>query len=339
MTKRKIAVVLTNLGGPDSLDAVQPFLQNLFSDPAIIRLPALLRLPLAKLIAKKRAPIAREIYQNMGGASPILPNTQAQAQALEMALADLGEVKCFIAMRYWHPFASEVAEQIKAFAPEQIIEVPLYPQFSTSTTDSSHKDLQKALGKAYPVISTCCYFTDSGFIKAQAEKIRPYLQQAQQSGHPVRLLLSAHGLPEKIIRAGDPYQFQCEQTAKAIIAELGYEGDWLNSYQSRVGPLKWIGPSTEDEVERAGHDKVALIVVPIAFVSEHSETLVELDIEYAELAHEKGVPYYGRVPTVGDHPAFIAGLAQMVRQLADGAQGKRLCPQQFGSCACRGFDN
>jgi ferrochelatase len=226
----------------------------------------------------------------MGGASPILPNTQAQAKALEMALADLGEVKCFIAMRYWHPFASEVAEQIKAFAPDQIIEVPLYPQFSTSTTDSSHKDLQKALGKAYPVISTCCYFTDSGFIKAQAEKIRPYLEQAKQSGHPVRLLLSAHGLPEKIIKAGDPYQFQCEQTAKAIIAELGYEGDWLNSYQSRVGPLKWIGPSTEDEVERAGHDKVALIVVPIAFVSEHSETLVELDIEYAELAHEKVCP-------------------------------------------------
>ena len=343
MTTPRIAIVLFNLGGPDNKAAVQPFLQNLFSDPAIIRAPGPIRWLLARLISKRRAPIAREIYQNMGGGSPIVANTQAQAQALEAALGE--GYKCFIAMRYWHPRAAEVVKALNDYQPDQVILLPLYPQFSSTTTQSSLDEFRREVQQVggwlaqhadrITAASPCCYPVEAGFIRAQAALIRPYLEEAAKHGAP-RLLLSSHGLPEKVILAGDPYQWQCEQTAQAIIKELNWPGlDWLNCYQSRVGPLKWIGPSTEDEVARAGADKVPVVLAPIAFVSEHSETLVELDIEYRELAHDKGVPHYGRVPTVAAHPDFIAGLAGLVRQAQSGQMPARCCPPQFGNCPCR----
>jgi ferrochelatase len=329
MTSRT-AIILFNLGGPDTQAAVQPFLQNLFSDPAIIRLPTFLRLPLAKFIAARRAPKAKGIYQQMGGGSPILPNTEAQARALE---AELGAgFKCFIAMRYWHPLAPQTAAEVKAWGADKVVYLPLYPQFSSTTTASSVKDFATLVP---PTHNVCCYPFDDGFITAQAELIRPQLEQAAKYGKP-RLLLSAHGLPEKVIKDGDPYQWQCEQTARAIVAKLNMpELDWLNCYQSRVGPLKWIGPATEQEIERAGHDKVPVVLAPIAFVSEHSETLVELDIEYRELAHEVGVPFYGRVPVVATHPAFIAALATRVRAALAGEAKPRLCPPDYKDCPCR----
>jgi protoporphyrin/coproporphyrin ferrochelatase len=339
----RTAIVLFNLGGPDTQAAVQPFLQNLFSDPAIIRAPAPVRWLLARLISKRRAPIAREIYAKMGGGSPILPNTQAQATALEAALGE--GYKCFIVMRYWHPRAAEAIKQLNAYQPDKLVLLPLYPQFSSTTTQSSLDEFWAEvqaddgwLHANWDEIQTQaprCYPYDEGFITAQADLIRPKLAEASKLGKP-RLLLSAHGLPEKVIKDGDPYQWQCEQTAKAIIAKLNWlELDWVNCYQSRVGPLKWIGPSTDSEIERAGRDKVPVVLAPIAFVSEHSETLVELDIEYAELAHESGVPFYGRVPTVTTHPAFITTLAQRVKNALANNQPPRVCPPEFTNCRCR----
>jgi ferrochelatase len=318
----KTAIVLFNLGGPDSPEAVAPFLRNLFSDPAIIALPWFLRLPLAWTIARGRAPVARDIYAKIGGASPIVRETQVQARALEAALAQGGiAAKAFIAMRYWHPFSDGAARAVKAYNPDKIVLLPLYPQFSTTTTASSLKDWKRAARKAgldTPVAEIHCYPEEPGFITAAAAKIRAALQDAPV-GAGWRLLLSAHGLPQRIIDRGDPYQRQVEQTAAAIMRELAMpELDAIVCYQSRVGRLKWIEPATDAEIRRAGRDGKRVIVAPIAFVSEHSETLVELDIEYRHLAAQSGVPDYRRAATVGDDAAFIAGLAGLVKQALAG---------------------
>ena len=343
----KTAVVLFNLGGPDGPEAVQPFLFNLFNDPAIIGVPQPMRWLLAKLISTRRAPIAREIYAELGGGSPLLPNTEAQAQALEAALVDGTEdsLRVFIAMRYWHPMSDETARAVAAFAPDRVLLLPLYPQYSTTTSASSIKDWSRAAGKAglsAPTTTVCCYPTETGFVAELAERVAKGIAQAAEAGTP-RVLFSAHGLPKKVIARGDPYQWQVEQSAAAVVARLhemvDKDFDWVVCYQSRVGPLEWIGPSTDEEIERGGRDGVPLVVVPIAFVSEHSETLVELDIEYGKLAQEQGVPAYVRVPTVDDGPAFIAGLAGLVRQaLAANSprcsqNGGRLCPDAWRGCA------
>ena len=305
----KIAIILFNLGGPDSLDAVQPFLRNLFSDPAIITLPSWLRLPLARFIASRRTPKAMEIYAKIGGSSPILGQTEAQARALEDALGSEHEWRGYVCMRYWHPMTEAVVRSVKRFAPDRIVLLPLYPQFSTTTTGSSFTAWKAAADFMAPTAEVESYPTEPGFIRASVELIKEGLGKTSGA---TRVLFSAHGLPEKIIKAGDPYQTQVEQTAAAIGEHLGTV-DWSVCYQSRVGPLRWIGPSTESEIRRAAADKVGVVLYPISFVSEHSETLVELDIDYRHLARDAGVPTYIRVPTVGTHPLFIHGLANLVR--------------------------
>ncbi|MEJ0027777.1 MAG: ferrochelatase [Rhizomicrobium sp.] len=335
----KLAIVLFNLGGPDSPDAVEPFLRNLFSDPAILTVPALLRGPLAWFIARRRAPFARAIYAKIGGASPILAETRAQADALDKVLIARGiDAKAFIAMRCWHPFSDEAASQVAAWRPDRIVLLPLYPQFSTTTTGSSFLDWRRAAARQGIVVAStriCCYPTAAGFISAEAELIRRAFADAKP-GVKYRLLLSAHGLPKRTIAKGDPYQWQVERTAKAIVDALGIDDlDWSVCYQSRVGPLEWIGPATDAEIRRAGADGRGVVIAPIAFVSEHSETLVELDIEYAHLAKSCGVADYLRVPTVGTHPDFIAALADLVVRAAEGhatmgeAGG---CPKEFNGC-------
>lgn len=338
---RRIAVVLFNLGGPDRPDAVRPFLFNLFNDKSIIRIPNPFRMILASLISRKRAPEATQIYEEIGGGSPLLPNTMAQADELQSRLGDLGDVRVEIAMRYWHPMSVEAVENVQRFDPDEVVLLPLYPQFSTTTTGSSLRvwgEAAKALGFEKPTRTVCCYPVEQGFIAGYAQKIRDEYQAASEHGSP-RILFSSHGLPESIVRGGDPYQWQCEQTAAAIVDSLAIDGlDWVSCYQSRVGPLKWIGPSTDDEIRRAGQDGVPVVVAPIAFVSEHSETLVELDIEYRALADEQGVPFYGRVPTVGTTGDFIDGLAGLVRKTLAGdrklcsQQGGRLCPSGWRGC-------
>lgn len=331
----KLAVVLFNLGGPDSPEAVEPFLVNLFSDPAVISLPAILRLPLARFIAKKRGPVAREIYAKIGGSSPILPETEAQARALESALRE-HQVKAFIAMRCWKPFTEDAVQAVAAYAPDKIVLLPLYPQYSTTTSQSSLKAWKTAAqkaGLAIPTVEVCCYPKLDGFIEALAALVRETLVKAKPD-LAYRLLLSAHGLPKRVIARGDPYQWQVEQTAAALVRKLGID-DWAICYQSRVGPLEWIGPATDAEIRRAGAEGKALVVIPIAFVSEHSETLVELDIEYAKLAHECGVPHYLRAPTVGVRQEFIAGLADLVLQSVSGTVRLTSCPETFVCCGRR----
>jgi ferrochelatase len=334
----KLAVVLFNLGGPDGPESVKPFLFNLFNDPAIIGLPTIARTPLAALISTTRAKSARANYAVMGGGSPLLGETRAQAVSLEGALTDRlpgVEARCFVAMRYWNPLTAEVAREVTAFAPDEIVLLPLYPQFSTTTSASSLKlwnATYKGPGRARTV---CCYPELDGFIQGYADTI---LRTWEDAGRPpVRLLLSAHGLPEKVIRAGDPYQAQVEATAAAIVSRLPGEWDWQVCYQSRVGPLKWIGPPTEETIRRAGSEGRGVLLAPIAFVSEHVETLVELDHEYAAVGKAAGCPVYLRAPAVGVRENFIDGLASVVeRALGRGgvtdADGGRWCPARWGRC-------
>jgi ferrochelatase len=290
----KLGIILFNLGGPDSPEAVEPFLRNLFSDPAIISLPGLIRKPLARFIARRRAPLARKIYDHIGGRSPILEETQKQARALEQAVSAGGiEARAFVAMRCWHPFSDGTARAVKNFAPDRIVALPLYPQYSTTTSASSFKDWDRAAKKAgllQPLSRICCYPDEPGFIAAAAANIRAAMVDLKP-GLSYRLLLSAHGLPKKVIAGGDPYQWQVERTGRALAAALDFPGqDVTVCYQSRVGPLKWLEPATDTEIRKAGAEGKGVIVAPIAFVSEHSETLVELDIEYAKLARAAGVP-------------------------------------------------
>jgi protoporphyrin/coproporphyrin ferrochelatase len=322
----RIAVVLMNLGGPDRPEAVQPFLANLFSDPAILRLPAVVRLPMARIIAWRRSRVAREIYSKLGGGSPLLANTKAQSRSLEAVLGPAH--RCFVAMRYWHPTSDETAREIADWGVDQIVCLPLYPQFSTTTTASSFAAWRAAAARrniGCPERVVCCYPTDPGFVEALARLIRPMLDAAASHAKPPRLLLTAHGLPKRIVRAGDPYPYHVEATAAAVINALDRkEIDWTVCYQSRVGPVEWIGPSTDDEIRRAGRDGVPIVVAPISFVSEHSETLVELDLDYRDLAAASGVPAYHRVPTVGIEPVFIQSLAALVRRACAG--------DRVGSC-------
>jgi ferrochelatase len=341
----KLAVVLFNLGGPDAPEAVEPFLRNLFCDPDIISLPALLRLPLGRFIARRRAPVAQKIYAHLGGRSPIFEETRAQADALEKALSGDGvEAKAFVAMRYWHPFSDGAARAVKSFDPDKIVLLPLYPQYSSTTSASSLKDWTRAAKRASlskPQARVCCYPCEPGFVAAAAAKIRAAMAAAP-GNLSYRLLLSAHGLPQRTVDRGDPYQWQVEQCAAAVVRALAMpELEPVVCYQSRVGPLKWIGPSTDAEIVRAGRDGKGVVVAPIAFVSEHSETLVELDIEYRRLAGESNVPEYRRAATVGTHPDFIAGLAGLVRQAMERKtvtcgpnalnQG-RICPAAHKRC-------
>lgn len=337
----RVAVVLFNLGGPDKPDAVEPFLFNLFSDPAIIALPNPFRWLLAKTIAKRRAPTARDIYAKIGGRSPLLPLTEKQAAALEAELSGKLDAKVFVAMRYWHPFSAETVAAVKTWGPDKIVLLPLYPQFSITTGESSIRDWRRAAaagGLDEPTVAVCCYPLEKGLIQGQAAAIRDAVAEAGKAGVP-RVLFSAHGLPKKIVAKGDPYQQQVEKTAAAVVAELAMPGlDWVVCYQSRVGPLQWIGPATDAELQRAGRDGVAAVVVPIAFVSEHSETLVELDIEYRHLAEAAGVKAYVRVPALGTNAAFIEGLARLVESAAEQTPGRcwapeRACGPNFGRCA------
>ena len=283
------AVILFNLGGPDKLESVEPFLFNLFNDPAIISIPSIIRYPLAKLISKRRAPIAKNIYKEIGNKSPILRLTQDQAKNLESSLLKNGDFKCFVVMRCWHPRAIDVIKKVKEYNPEEIILLPLYPQFSASTSGSSINEWNELCKKENYEVKTktvCCYPTENNFINSHVSLIKRTMQTLDNDNF--KLIFSAHGLPENKIKKGDPYQWQIEESVKEIMLRLKNENlDHIFSYQSRVGPLKWIGPSTDDIIIKYSKEKKGIVIVPIAFVSEHSETLVELDIEYKKLAEKK----------------------------------------------------
>ena len=337
---RRVAVVLFNLGGPDSLKAVRPFLFNLFADPAIIGLPAIARYPLAALISRARDKPAQANYAMMGGASPLLAETRGQAEALAAVLTAQAPntiTRTFIAMRYWRPFSAETAAAVAAFAPDEIVLLPLYPQFSTTTTGSSLAEWERVYRGPGRSRLICCYPTLEGVVDAHVARIR---QAWSEAGRPsgLRLLFSAHGLPEKVVQAGDPYAGQIEAMAGAVAARLTDDfPDWQVCYQSRVGPMKWLGPSTIEAIGQAAYDGKGVLITPIAFVSEHVETLVELDRDYAEVAEQVGCAPYVRAPALGIEPAFIDALAALVlRALADNgtvAPGSDFrCAAEWGKC-------
>ncbi len=334
----KKAVILFNLGGPDKLESVEPFLFNLFNDPGIISIPSIFRYPLAKFISKKRAPIAKNIYKEIGNKSPILELTQQQANNLEKSLSAKGNYKCFVVMRCWHPRAKDVIKEIKEYDPDEIILLPLYPQYSASTSGSSIKEWHDLCKKENYKVNTktiCCYPTQNSFIESHANLIKNTIKNIENKNF--KLLFSAHGLPESKIKKGDPYQWQIEQTVEKIMTKLVNENlDHIISYQSRVGPLKWIGPSTDEIIIKYSQEKKGIVIVPVAFVSEHSETLVELDIEYKKLAEKNGCSFYKRVPALGVEESFIKGLTELVLQKKTKGDyvSSVMCPNKYIKCPC-----
>ena len=343
----KKAIILFNLGGPDKLENVEPFLFNLFNDPAILNLPTFLRYPLAKLISNRRAPVAKKIYAELGGSSPILKLTKKQSNALEIKLnqtQEEDEYKCFIIMRCWNPRAKDVIKDVQLYGPDEVVLMPLYPQYSAATSGSSIKEWKDVCKKNNYHVKTstiCCYPTDQNFINAHTKEIKKKIKDLKN----FKLIFSAHGLPEKNIKKGDPYQWQVEQSVKKIVESLNDENlDWILSYQSRVGPLKWIGPSTETIIIENSKIGKHIVLVPIAFVSEHSETLVELDIEYKEIADANGCKNYTRVPALGINEDFIKTMSELIIKKNEYKINENLyppkiqCPSNFKKCPCLNYE-
>jgi ferrochelatase len=316
----RVGVLLLNLGGPDQLDDVRPFLFNLFSDPEIIRLPfTWMQKPLAWIISTSRAKKSQENYKLIGGGSPLRRITEEQAQALQASLREKGQdAQVYIGMRYWHPFTEEAIARIKRDGLDRLVILPLYPQFSISTSGSSFRLLEKLWQEDpslhridYTVIPS--WYKRSGYLRAMAQLIA---QELDQSPHPerVHIFFSAHGVPLSYVEeAGDPYQQEIEECTELIMRTLNRSNPYTLAYQSRVGPVEWLKPYTEEAIQELAAQGIKdLLVVPVSFVSEHIETLEEIDIEYRELAEESGIEHFQRVPALNTHPVFIDDLADLV---------------------------
>lgn len=316
----RVGVLLLNLGGPDKLDDVGPFLFNLFSDPEIIRLPfSWLQRPLAWFIASRRTKTSQANYKQIGGGSPLRRITEAQGEALKEQLSDLGqEANIYVGMRYWHPYTEEAIAQLTQDNIESLVILPLYPQFSISTSGSSFRLLEKLWQedpKLQPIEYTVIpsWYKESGYLQAMAELIAQELDQFPNPDD-VHIFFSAHGVPKSYVEeAGDPYQQEIEECTLLIMQTLNRPNAHTLAYQSRVGPVEWLQPYTEDALKELGSQGVKdLVVVPISFVSEHIETLQEIDIEYREVAEESGIHNFRRVPAPNTHPVFIKALADLV---------------------------
>ncbi|OYD93956.1 ferrochelatase [Nostoc sp. 'Peltigera membranacea cyanobiont' 210A] len=316
----RVGVLLLNLGGPDKLEDVGPFLYNLFSDPEIIRLPfRWLQKPLAWFIATRRTRTSQENYKQIGGGSPLRRITEAQGEALREQLGFLGqEVNIYVGMRYWHPYTEEAIAQITQDKVEHLVILPLYPQFSISTSGSSFRLLDKLWQedpKLQPIDYTVIpsWYKQPGYLQAMAQLIAQELEQ-YPNPDDVHIFFSAHGVPKSYVEeAGDPYQVEIEECTALIMQTLNRPNAHTLAYQSRVGPVEWLQPYTEDALKELGAGGVKdLVVVPISFVSEHIETLQEIDIEYREVAEEAGIHNFRRVPAPNTHPVFINALAELV---------------------------
>lgn len=316
----RVGVLLLNLGGPDQLEDVGPFLFNLFADPEIIRIPfPALQRPLAWLISTRRTKVSQENYRQIGGGSPLRQITEAQAQALEEQLAAKGQpASVYIGMRYWHPYTEEAIASIKRDQIDRLVILPLYPQFSISTSGSSFRLLQKIWLEdpklkniEYTVIPS--WYKQPGYLQAMAQLIATELDTFENPDS-VHIFFSAHGVPKSYVEeAGDPYQQEIEECTALIVQTLNRPNAYTLAYQSRVGPVEWLQPYTEDAIKELGAKGVKdLLVVPISFVSEHIETMQEIDIEYREVAEEAGIHTFGRVPALNTHPVFIEGMANLV---------------------------
>ncbi|MDQ7037903.1 MAG: ferrochelatase [Aquificota bacterium] len=311
----KTGVLLLSMGGPDSLSAVRPFLYNLFSDPEIIRLPRPLQRPLAWIISSIRAKRTKHYYEHMGGKSPQREQAEELARKLEEALGEGFVVR--VAMRYWHPFTEEALDEVFKEGVKRLLLLPLYPQFSRTTTGSSFKEFDRVYrSRGYPevpVLRVRDYHDHPLYIEAMVQNIKENLPENDHF-----LLFTAHSLPEYVVKEGDPYREQTERTVR-LITDRFPERSWALGYQSRVGPIRWIGPTTEElliKLVREGVKKVALI--PVSFVNEHSETLYELDVQYRKLALDLGVEEFVRIPTLRSHPLFVEALKSIVLERLGG---------------------
>jgi ferrochelatase len=315
--KKKISVVLFQLGGPDTPEAVEPFLYNLFCDPDIIDFFGawFARRPLARYIARSRADVVREHYDAIGGHSPIRVLTERQARALEKALAPQFDAKCFIAMRYWNPLTAAAAAQVNAFGASDVVLLPMYPQYSFATTSSSLKEwnrLYRPNGNAPRIHTVEKFFDHPLYIQSVAEKIALSLTHFDEPGR-AHIVFSAHGLPLSLIERGDPYAKQVEETVRLVMQRGGWKNAHTLCYQSKVGRRKWLTPSLNETLERlAGAGEKHLLVAPIAFVTEHIETLHEINMEAREEAKKLGVEQFEMMPAVGDSPTFISALVDLV---------------------------
>ena len=316
----KIGVVLLNLGGPDSLDAVEPFLYNLFCDPDIIDFPGsfLFRKRLAKLISSRRAPKVRVQYERIGGKSPLKEYTLKQAALLEDRLNEKFPAKVYAAMRYWRPSTEETLAEIEKEGIKKVILLPLYPQYSKATTESSVKEWYKQLAfRKGPEIETTLiesYYDFPLYIDAFTDRVNEGLGRFPvDQQDKIHLVFSAHGTPMKLVRQGDPYSGHIKQTVEAIMRRGDYTHDSSLCYQSKVGPLKWLTPSTPDTIKDLAKKGVKdMLVIPVAFASDHLETLFELGIEYRHVASEAGVEQFEITTGLNDSPLFIDALTQLV---------------------------
>ena len=319
----RVGIVLLNLGGPERIQDVGPFLYNLFADPEIIRLPIpALQKPLAWLISTLRSNKSQEAYRSIGGGSPLRRITDQQARELQSLLRQRDvDATTYVAMRYWHPFTESAVADMKADGIEQVVVLPLYPHFSISTSGSSFRELQRLRQgderfAQLPLRAIRSWHDHPGYLKAMAQLIEREIDACVDPS-TAHVFFSAHGVPKSYVEeAGDPYQKEIESCAELIMKTLGRENPWTLAYQSRVGPVEWLQPYTEEALEELGEKGVKeLVVVPISFVSEHIETLEEIDIEYREIATEAGVSNFRRVPALDTDPTFIASLADLVETL------------------------
>jgi len=321
----RVGVVLFQLGGPDSLEAIEPFLYNLFCDPDIIDFPfaKLAREPLARLISSRRAGKVRQHYQEIGGKSPIGEITARQAQALETELNKSFPAHVAVAMRYWHPLTDSAIRDLAAFGPDEIVLLPLYPQYSSTTTGSSLNEWQRQYSghRSARVHVIRDFYDHPAYLDALNERIHQGLERFRRSnGHAARvpsdvhLLFSAHSIPVSVIHRGDPYQLQVEATVKAAMERRRWANPHTLCYQSRSGPGRWVQPFLHEALQtivKAGGERV--LVVPIAFVSDHVETLHEINIEAREIAETMGIQQFETMEGLNDSPSFIAALAELVR--------------------------
>lgn len=325
MTSPKTGILLLNMGGPDCLESVKPFLYNLFSDPDIIRLPlsSVFQKPLATYISTSREKEAQENYAMMGGASPILAYSRAQADALQAALQEQGHgrLNTYIAMRYWHPFTDDTVAQIERDGIQRLIVLPLYPHFSYTTTGSSLNELKRILdarGLSLDIAVIPTYYEHPLYVQALAENLRYSLQNDCWScaTEDVHILFSAHSLPIKHVkRTQDPYPDQIYATARAVMTTYFPNNPWDICYQSQVGKMPWLGPSTDGALHYfAGKDVDNVLVIAVSFVSDHVETLVEIDRQYLPLATSLKIPHCHRAPALNTSPTFIQALATLVSE-------------------------
>ena len=327
--QEKIGVVLLNLGGPDSLDAVEPFLFNLFSDPDIINFPGsfLFRNWLAKLISSKRHPRIQEQYKQFGGKSPLKDFTLGQAKLLEEKLNERFPARVFAAMRYWHPFTEEVLDELEKEAIKRVILLPLYPQFSKATTESSVKEWKKQLALRDSKIDWTLiehYYDFAPYVDACVERINQGLEKfSADKRKTVDILFSAHGTPMKLVREGDPYSGHICETVTAVMARGGWTNPHHLCFQSKVGPQKWLTPSTPETIkDLAKKGSKLMLVVPIAFASDHLETLFEVGIEFRHMAKEAGVEQFEVTEGLNYSEKFISALAELVYQKMENPQSK-----------------